>query len=252
MMRKVAVTAVLLLTMGSASAELIKVDLSETGSLGVTLDSDTGLEWLGLRSTLGMSMNEALTAFSGWRLATEFEVNTVVDKVRQGERYSSYFGSAFQQDISLYNSSNSGNSYFVQYAGKLFNTFQGGNTAPYQSGVSMRVGSGLHLSDTTGGLLLTGGNSFSDSNGTYIRYNDITSSNLSDVKDYKGAQMSVFLVSDGGQSFASLQDPTLNINNPNAPINNATAVSEPGASAILGLGLMGLAVRRKRMNEFNG
>jgi len=248
LMKKVIVATALLLTVNAASAGLIRVDLSSAGSQGVTLDTDTGIEWLGLSNTLGMSMNEALTAFSGWRVATQFEVGTVINKVLAGEAYENFFGSALQSGYGQIDYGSSRNSYYVQFTNKMHSVFQGGNTAPASDGRFLRVADGLHINDVTGGLIRSGTTIASNRYYQRIYFNRGLGISLPDIMDYKRADASVFLVSDGGRSFASLQDPTINANNANAPINNATAVSEPGALALLGLGLMGLAVSRKRKN----
>jgi hypothetical protein len=57
--------------------------------------------------------------------------------------------------------------------------------------------------------------------------------------------LGVFLVSDGGTTLSSINDPSLNINNSAAPINNAVSVPLPATLGLLGLSLAGFGLRRK-------
>jgi hypothetical protein len=72
--------------------------------------------------------------------------------------------------------------------------------------------------------------------GNVMHYNNPTS-NLA----YKNASYGVFIVSDGGTTLSSINDPSLNAMNDNAPVNN---VPLPATAALLGLGLLGFGARR--------
>ena len=68
---------ILLFILGSANAALI-----DYGTY--TEDDDTGLKWLDLSATAGLSMTEALAANDGWRLANNTEVNDLFYKLFDG------------------------------------------------------------------------------------------------------------------------------------------------------------------------
>lgn len=59
-----------------AKANFVSGDLDALNDQQVVLHEETGLEWLSLNKTMGMSINQALTNFasSGWRLAKHEEV----------------------------------------------------------------------------------------------------------------------------------------------------------------------------------
>ena len=75
------VSAFLLLVGGTAGAALIEGDLAAPGDGLVTLDTATGLEWLDLTATLGMSYNQAeassYVTSDGFRHATMAEAQTL-------------------------------------------------------------------------------------------------------------------------------------------------------------------------------
>lgn len=71
----------------SANAELVQGDLSTNGDSLVTYDTESGLEWLSVTETLGMTY-DAVEAemvaggqFEGWRLANENEVLDLVQQI---------------------------------------------------------------------------------------------------------------------------------------------------------------------------
>jgi hypothetical protein len=69
-------------------------------------------------------------------------------------------------------------------------------------------------------------------------------SNLNATNDTSSSYTAygVYLVSDGGTTQSSLNDPSLNANNANAP----SSVPLPATAALLGLGLLGFGARRKK------
>ena len=64
--------------------------------------------------------------------------------------------------------------------------------------------------------------------------------------DTYNVAMSVFLVSDGGTTLSSINDPSLNINNPNAPINQ---VDVPVAGFFGGAMLLSLMSFRRKIRK---
>lgn len=75
---------VVLLSSASAQADFIETDWNNTGDALATLDTETGIEWLDLTQTKGMSINraEGLTGaggiYEGWRLPTRNEVTQMM------------------------------------------------------------------------------------------------------------------------------------------------------------------------------
>ena len=64
--------------------------------------------------------------------------------------------------------------------------------------------------------------------------------------NYSVKNRGVWLVSDGGMTFSSNNDPSINANNPNAPINQVSAsVPLPASLGLLAMTLLGFSARRK-------
>ena len=67
-----------------ANAELIETDWKAGGDALATLHEETGLEWLDLTQTDGMSIDQVAAqtgeggSFEGWRIATFDEIDTFV------------------------------------------------------------------------------------------------------------------------------------------------------------------------------
>lgn len=183
----------------SANAELMEANLKENNDGLVTLDTNTGLEWLDITLTMGMSVNQVLNddRFSGWRVATKEESDNFVVHYRnlsQGYNLMSLVG---------------------QY----------GNSYSY----------GLYHLHT----------SYYSMSGAYNNvsgYNQYGTFNA----DYSRADFGVWLVSDGGLSLSSINNPNINSVGFNGEINDDVNASVPlsGSLSILALSLAGL-VRRK-------
>lgn len=75
-MRKIVLFAVMCLGAYAhvAEASFIKTDWQVAGDRKAVLDSTTGIEWLNLTQTNGLSVNQVIsqldTTFKGWRLPT--------------------------------------------------------------------------------------------------------------------------------------------------------------------------------------
>jgi hypothetical protein len=70
-------------------------------------------------------------------------------------------------------------------------------------------------------------------------------SNFSNDYNFSRSTAGVYLVSDGGTTLNSQLDPSLNINNDNAPINDVYA---PSLLGLMSLGLLGFSARRRSSN----
>lgn len=210
----------------SAHAALQSIHWKANGDNMVTLDTATGIEWLDLTVTHGKSIDEVSallqSSYAGWRLPTASEMRTLLFAVHNHVVY---------DDLEYVNSKPSS-------AENIARHFMMGITEGTQTS------SGLYLN--TGGVYaflsagyVSGGNGY-----TYFNhYRSVSTS-------YKVASSGVYLVSDGGTSWSSINDPSLNMNNPNSPINQlpATPVSAPGLfSGILAL----LFLRRKAISKAN-
>lgn len=202
-----------------ASAAFVSTDWKTTGDAQATLDYSTGLEWLKLNNTAAKSLstvrNEIDTLYQGWRLPTESEVMQLFRNLL-GAGYAYTEGSPATQR------------YFFMPAEmrNIALTFlgdSGGGTAygwyALQSIPNAIGGSGLWT------------NSYWY-NWTY----SLTQGGRSGT--------GVFLVSDGGTTLSSIKNPSLNINNPNAPINMAD-VSAPAGLAAAGVLMLIFGARRK-------
>lgn len=90
---KIAIAASMVALSGMAQAELIEGDLTATGDSLMAFDTDTGLEWMSLELTRNKSFDEILadlesnTSFSGYRFATQTEVEEMIFNVL-GDRFS--------------------------------------------------------------------------------------------------------------------------------------------------------------------
>lgn len=82
-LRKSAVVIVALGSVSTAQADLISVNDAAFGDDSVTFDTDTDLEWLDVKETMGLSYNNvygelgAGGQFEGWRYATSLEVTSL-------------------------------------------------------------------------------------------------------------------------------------------------------------------------------
>lgn len=82
---KLSVLTTALALSGNASAATLSVDWQMAGDNLITLDTDTGLEWLDLTATTSRSYNDISTAFGvgqefdGWRYATMNEISVFFD-----------------------------------------------------------------------------------------------------------------------------------------------------------------------------
>jgi hypothetical protein len=219
------IAATLLLSITSAQAAFVHKDWKVSGDARATLHEETGIEWLKLDNTSNRSMNEISTdaAFTGWRLPTRGEVNTLI-----GDMLSPL---AFNSGPDTY--SGSGSPLYTGYV----NTWQEFMSIS-QTGAQQIRSFGFHT-DGSGGTLMTGARKGASVD-SYNIYNDLFEFAYS--PSYKDINYSVFLVSDGGTTLSSQNNPSINANNANAPINDVPA---PALLGLMGLGLFGFAARRR-------
>ena len=258
MLSKILTAAALSLTlMGTASAELLRTDWKTEGDSQIITDIDTGIEWLRLSNTHGMSINQVLAetqkggAFYGWRLPTSSEVQQMMEHVYvnvnfNDEGSTNASGYAWYTGGSDY-ATGARNTWRDTLGYRYYSTGSGTNANYYY------VGYGLYLNDEDNAeslsdseVLMSGyyynkkGTSTSRSYKYYYNiYNDWSSASY--TTDFSAANYSVYLVSDGGTSLTSINNPEINAMNPNAPQN----VPVGGAlAALLVAGAVGM--RKKK------
>jgi hypothetical protein len=213
------IAATLLLSITSSHASFTETDWQNAGDARATLDTETGIEWLDLTETENQSVNLVISLldsdYLGWRLPTQAEVSAL---------YSNAFNSVATPTNPNQNetptSSIETNEWRSKFGGmpgygydQSAGFFKGDDQGIYLSGVGGRQPSvSYHL--------LSWG----------------YSANTAEIA------AGVFLVSDGGITLSSQLDPSLNINNPNAPVAD---VSVPALLGLFGFGALALGVRRK-------
>ena len=205
-----------------SQAAFVSTDWKTQGDALATLDTETGIEWLDVSLTDGMSIDsvKALlgSVYAGWRLPTMSEVESM---------YRRFFYVVPDEGV-LYS-----NYQVYQHEHEAFYTLFGGTYGPYYS-------YGTYLGDNGFTVYSTGsgGTGAQNSNIAYVHY--IRGNDAGTPDSYAG----VFLVSDGGVTLSSINDPTLNENNPNAPLHVAD-VSAPIGGSIASLLLLLCGARRK-------
>ncbi len=223
----------------SAQAEVVQVDWKYQNDRKATLHVETGLEWLDLKVTEGMSLDFVATKISadypysdtlaGWRFPTPEEIDVFAREMFPGIN-------SMTGDEWSYSSSD----------GSYKNTLQG---AYNLLGGSSSTANYHHV----GGIFQAHDDSVKMYGARYYLYNNNTatwadapwSTNTSTSSTNYG----VWLVSDGGTTISSQQDPSININNPSAPINQSGSSSPsdvPAPIGFLGLVALGAILRPKK------
>lgn len=197
-----------------ASADFIHTDWKTAGDKQAALDTETGIEWLNLTQTNGKTITQVTdllnTTYSGWRLPTYTEVSSMITR---------FFGNP-----TSWNAYSTSNGMIARDFSVLFGT--GSTETAYNLGT--------HRTDT--GQLRYSGAYVNGANVEFSAYS-VYYGPTNTTKPPRG--LGVFLVSDGGTTLSSINNPNLNINNPAAPVNQA-APAPTDVSAPIGLGLAGL------------
>jgi hypothetical protein len=190
-----------------ANASLVPTDWKAANDGKATLDTQTGIEWLDLSVTDGLTIGQVKsllsTTYAGWRLPTQEEVLTMLSHAMTMFSYSQ-----ISSTVQL------GTSGIPQSAEQFVNLF--GETHKEAN----RRGAYGRYETATGRVPVAGVDIFYGANQRTITYTTIDASG--DAPVYYG----VYLVSDGGLTLSSINNPSLNASNPNAPINNPV-VPEP-------------------------
>jgi hypothetical protein len=238
--------AVLVLCMGSLSAhaDVVQMDWLSAGDNKGFLDERTGLEWLDLNVTEAMSVDTVLAqtgvggTYEGWRMADKAEVYSLFDTLAASSLYrlgptstaatvaNSGSSSAWSRTIAMV--------YVMGYTHTQ-------NNLTKTAGVFQNPDSNGGYS--VGQVYTSRGTS---SYNSYLYWDQYT--NLFDDGSWSSAtalgDIGIYLVSDGGTTLSSQSDPTLNSNNPNAPINDVSVMA-PAYFSFGFLALAGGLLRRK-------
>ncbi|MFQ3188913.1 MAG: hypothetical protein ACI936_000033 [Paraglaciecola sp.] len=223
-----AVSTIALASM-SASAQLIPTDWKNTGDKLATLDESTGIEWLDLTQTDGMSIDTAesylSSRFEGWRLPTRSEVTQLMVNAFPSE-------ASNVQNSGGWGKTNTTTDNEADNFQLLFGTTQVSSNYDYTRGMFKNDPGGDYS-------VLYSGVADRKSDDYVALYSN---ANVTNDTSYSHSYYGVYLVSDGGTTQSSLNDPSLNANNANAP----SSVPLPATAALLGLGLLGFGARRKK------
>jgi hypothetical protein len=209
----------------SANAELISTDWKTSGDSLATLDESTGLEWLDLTQTINMSINQAEdlmnSTFAGWRLPTRSEVTQLmVNAFPSQAKFVEGEGGRSIANATLDNETD--NFRF------LFGTTYATSTYEFSYGLFEN-----DVIDARYSLLYSGAaDKISDDSVSLFSNYGIGTDN-----DHTHTYIGVYLVSGGGTTLSSINDPSINNGSANVPL--------PATAALLGLGLLGFGARRK-------
>jgi hypothetical protein len=234
--KKTLITATLLLSITSAQAAFVESDWKNAGDALATLDTETGIEWLDLTQTDGMSINDAEalrnSTFSGWRFPTRAEVTQMM--VSTFPSRASLMQGSGRLTVDSPTTDNEADRFR-----QLF-----GITGPVSSYSTYSYGMFKNDSDQADSVILSGMYDRTGDNHVLLISNEGATANstASNDYDYKTDSRGIFLVSDGGTTLSSQNDPSINANNANAPIND---VSAPALLGLMSLGLFGFAARRR-------
>lgn len=247
--------AALLIFSNVASADFVRTDWKASGDGLATLHEETGIEWLRLTQTDNMSMAQVKTEiqsgglFEGWRLPTSDEVEIMMEGMYPSYAFDepNYNDSVRHYGSTTYTGSSDWRAHIRDNWSEAFGILDYRKVGGYGADFFWRS-YGLYENDTNdpaleGELLMSGMAYDKRYASASRRYNYRTYiyhewENSVYVDEYTHNMHGVYLVSDGGTTLSSRLDPTLNIENPNAPVNVPLI-----GSAIALLGLFG--VRRK-------
>jgi hypothetical protein len=199
---------------GAAQAELLSTDVSVFNDGLATLDTQTGLEWLDLTETHGINYsnldNIVANSYPGWRKATIAEIDTL---------FTNTFDGLVLGTLQTLNSTQTSD--FISLFGANSNGFAD-SFVENDSGV-------LKLWE----VKLTG--QVYNGYGSYNQYMNGL------------AHVGTFLVSDGGLTLTSQNNPAINLPGFSGDVNEVADVSTPIALGALGLfGMLGFSAARRR------
>lgn len=220
----------------SANADFVKTDWNSSFDAQAALDQETGIEWLNLNQTKGMSINQVKglldTTFQGWRLPTATEVNVMMNHVTGGLTNEN---TDYEQLGGVGLGYNKASKDFMFYLGEVVNRYSASGDYRYRT-------NGLYQSNDQALRVFT---VHSVTKGNSDGYGGLINDQVVGDIYVNYSTYGVFLVSDGGVTLSSINNPDLNINNINAPVNKAS-VPLPGTMLLLSLGLLGFSRKKTK------
>jgi hypothetical protein len=225
-------SAILMFTL-SAQAEFLSTDWKVAGDSKATLDTESGLEWLKFTQTKTSQYTIASMdgytqdgqVFEGWRLPTSNEVTAYLDRLVDFSRAQTWN----ESNTHLYLTVNNHDPLISAAAGHLgvvktstWDRLSQGVFSYVNESGTQRV-TAMELRDKHvfyGGSMVFGG---------------VGSPSMT----YKPANSGVFLVSDGGTTLTSINDPSIN-----------TVPSDVPVGSMFAFGLLLLAFPRRKMMKF--
>lgn len=231
--KKAIILASLILGSFSVNAELIKGDWVSKGDGKAMLDTFTGQEWLSLKETQGLSIEQVLAddKFNGWRIATSKEVTTlfkgVVTRALESgveERFISGVDDGERYSASGY-VDNSWTAKLVNYLGVTQLREQYDGDFLFRDAIGFTLDGDLARATDSEHTYSSG--SYREQSLVSINYNGAYTSDKS--IDYGG----VFLVNSGGLTLSSLENEGYNIATRNVPAPLSIALLPFGLLALL-------------------
>lgn len=246
-MKKILLTSILLAFASSSSAALITTDWKSENDNRVVFDENTGLEWLRLSQSDGMKIEDVQallsTTYEGFRIATTEEVSGLIF-----DNYD-HFTYPYNKNLNAYNSTKSlitllgVNTKYWTTSNRVVYSGKPGTQTQYEHHAAI----GVYDSERdTYGYAKLGNQKITirfDEGGSSTRYStsfNATAGSLGSFYDDPDA-LNVFLVSDGGETYSSINDPYVQ------DIQSSFHVPVGSATALLSIGLLGL--RRKTKNK---
>lgn len=246
-MFKTSIVSAIILASGlisaQANAAFVATDWKGNGDALATLDTNTGLEWLDLTVTDGSTFGQVSGALNstlkGWRFPTHAEVSALMNSFFPyvGNNETPYSQTVYTGEGASQEPLN----------GPEFTTLFGFTYLDWWHGSDWQGSIYGLFKDDDGDILLSGYHRRNHWNGFYITYHNVETNETGDNYGYH--QAGIFLVSDGGTTLSSINNPMLNINNPKSPVNQVpdapADVSVHAGFGVLGLLLMAFGFRRR-------
>jgi hypothetical protein len=222
----------------NATAGFVQIDWKEVGDNRASLHEETGIEWLKLNETRGMSINDVKNKvkeggeFEGWRLPAPVEVFRMFDDFYHvGVKFDINYKSRLTHRFRVTRNG------LVSRPAEFVDAF-GSITVQLGSGTSLQV---LGFLDGDNRVSMTGIRASDGNDGAVDTMAYHSNNNLSFSQDSFNKAIGVYLVADGGATKTTRENPSLTSNNQNSSFN----VPEPTVVVLFGMGFAGLMLRKK-------
>ena len=221
-----------------ANAELMNLNYIGGNDQQITLDTGTGIEWLKLTVTKGMSINDVQSKlgageqFEGWQIPTYSQVMTFVENGLPNAAYIEG-GSVSLTDSNSSMSVINEVSDFAGYIGKT----------DYYSPQSVFKAYGYHLSEDGESAKYTRIDNYTSSTYSYKKVMRVGYGSA--TKNRSSTQYGVYLISYGGASLASINNPSINFDQDGNPAGEVSSVPLSGSVFSLALIMVAFRIRKK-------